>query len=295
MPDDQNASSASSNILSSWIETSTDFWGAMLKAWATSPIDQEGLKTPEGGNKSRTQESLESVLKTWQTLSSVARDPGAMDALSNVTQAMPDILRKMVQSSWQSLFHIQQQWFKKIGRIDQSAKAYSFEHLEKNTFKAWAEIYESEFSQFFNIPQLGLTRLYQEKLNRAVDNGNRFQSAFAEFMHLFYLPMEKSFKVLQDELAKMAKDGNLADDYNSYYRLWIKILEGHYMNLFKSPEYSLALGETLATLEEFLKSRDAVIQDILKGLSIPTQKDMDDLYKEVYQLKRKIRKLEKEH
>ena len=247
MPDDQNASSASSNILSSWIETSTDFWGAMLKAWATSPIDQEGLKTPEGGNKSRTQESLESVLKTWQTLSSVARDPGAMDALSNVTQAMPDILSKMVQSSWQSLFHIQQQWFKKIGRIDQSAKAYSFEHLEKNTFKAWAEIYESEFSQFFNIPQLGLTRLYQEKLNRAVDNGNRFQSAFAEFMHLFYLPMEKSFKVLQDELAKMAKDGNLADDYNSYYRLWIKILEGHYMNLFKSPEFSLALGQTLGS------------------------------------------------
>jgi class III poly(R)-hydroxyalkanoic acid synthase PhaE subunit len=294
MSDDQNVFSDPSNLLSAWIQTASDFWGEMLQAWSGPAKDREAAATSEYQDKSRPQETLAAVLKTWQTLSAVAQDPGASEALSNVTHTMPDILRKMVQAGWQGLFHVQQQWLEKAGRIERSTQAYSFEHLDKNTFKTWAEIYENEFRQFLHIPQLGLTRVYQEKFNQAMDNYNRFQTAFAGFMYLFYLPMEKSLKVLQDEVGKMAEEGKLTEDYNAYYRQWIKILEGHYMNLFKSAEYVQTMGETLDTLEEFLKARDSVIQDLLKALAVPTQKDMDDLYQEMYQLKKRIRKLEKE-
>jgi class III poly(R)-hydroxyalkanoic acid synthase PhaE subunit len=266
----------------------------MLQSWsATAGKHPESGPRSESDTQSRAQESLEAVLKTWQTLSTVAQDPGASEALNNLSHTLPDVTRKMVQAGWQGVFHIQQQWLERVGRIEKSTQAYSFEHIDRNTFRAWAEIYENEFSQFFRIPQIGLTRFYQEKFNRALDNYNRFQTAFIEFMYLFYLPMEKSFKVLQDEVTRMAEGGKLAEDYNSYYRLWIKILEGHYMNLFKSTEYVQAMSETLHALEDFVRARDAVIQDLLKALAVPTQKDMDDLYREIYQLKKKLRKLEK--
>jgi hypothetical protein len=107
------------------------------------------------------------------------------------------------------------------------------------------------------------------------------------------MPIEKSFKVLQDKVAKMAETGELPEDYNAYYRLFIKILEGRYMTLYKSPEYLSVMGKTLTALEEFLMARETITQDVLKGLAVPTQKDLDELYREIYILKKKIRKIEK--
>jgi polyhydroxyalkanoate synthesis regulator phasin len=40
-------------------------------------------------------------------------------------------------------------------------------------------------------------------------------------------------------------------------------------------------------------ARETITQDMLKGLAVPTQKDLDELYREIYNLKKKIRKLEK--
>lgn len=293
MPDNRKVGSDTENLMSLWIQTASDFWGDMLRSWSSSTPEAATGTGTDRSAKSRSQESLEAVLKTWQTLSSAAGDPGAMDAISKLTHALPDVLQQIVMTSWQGYFQFQQQWLEKAGRLGKTTQAYSFENLEQETFKSWTQIYENEIRQFFAVPQLGLTRFYQEKINQALDRFNQFQNAFAEYLQMFFLPMEKSFKALQDEINRLAEQGQLSEDYTAYYRLWIKILEGHYMTLYKSPEYVAVMSKTLNALEEYLQSRDAVIQDLLKGMAVPTQKDMDDLYKEIYHLKKKIRKLEK--
>jgi hypothetical protein len=217
-----------------------------------------------------------------------------MEAFSNLGQAMPDVLSQMVQASWKSYFSLQQQWLEKAGRIGDSTRAFNFDNLDKEAFKAWTEIYEKEFRQFYYIPQLGLTRFYQEKFSETLDKHNRFQSQFAEFMHLIFLPIEKTLKVLQQQLSDLARKEKLPENSNDYYKLFIKILEGHYMSLFKSPEYVSAMTKTLDALEDFLMARDSMNQDLFKAMSMPTQDDMDDLYKELYQLKKRIKILEKE-
>jgi polyhydroxyalkanoate synthesis regulator phasin len=39
---------------------------------------------------------------------------------------------------------------------------------------------------------------------------------------------------------------------------------------------------------------EKVLEDILRMLPVPNQKDMDELYKEIYLLKKKVKTLEKE-
>lgn len=296
MTDDQNAFADSENLLSAWLKTASDFWGSMLQSWPQADTEPAGAAstTTDDKDKSRSRESFETVLKTWQTLSAVAGDSGAMEAVSNLGHAMPDVLLKMVRASWQGYFNLQQQLIEKAGRIGRSTQAYSFENLDEEVFKAWTDVYEKEFRQFFYLPQLGLTRIYQEKFNQAADKFNRLQAVFGEFMTVFYMPMEKSFKVLQDKVAKMAEAGELPEDVNAYYRMFIKILEGHYMTLYKSPEYLSVMGKTLTALEEFLIARETITQDMLKGLAVPTQKDLDELYREIYTLKKRIRKFERQ-
>jgi hypothetical protein len=217
---------------------------------------------------------------------------------------------------------LQQQWLEKAGRIGDSTRAFNFENIDKEVFKAWTDIYEKEFQQFFNIPQLGLTRFYQEKFGETLDKYNRFQSQYAEFMHLIFLPIEKSSKVLQEQLSNlahegklpensnlpieksskvlqeqlsnMAHEGKLPENSNDYYKLYIKILEGHYMSLFKSPEYISSMAKTLGALEDFIVARNAIAQDFLKTMAVPTQDELDELYKDLYHLKKRIRILEKE-
>jgi polyhydroxyalkanoate synthesis regulator phasin len=98
---------------------------------------------------------------------------------------------------------------------------------------------------------------------------------------------------MQAKLAEMAEAGELPDDARAYYQMWIKILEGHYMTLFKSPEYAETMSQTLNALEDYKMTSSKVVEDILEMFPVPTQKDMDELYKEIYLLKKKIKALEK--
>ena len=65
------------------------------------------------------------------------------------------------------------------------------------------------------------------------------------------------------------------------------------MKLFQSDDYLQSLAKTINALNEYIRARRTVLEDALKSLPIPTETDMDELYKEIYELKRRLRALEK--
>lgn len=79
----------------------------------------------------------------------------------------------------------------------------------------------------------------------------------------------------------------------SYYYPWIKLLEGHYLELFRSSEYSAVMVKTLSVMNEFVEARQTVVNDLLRQFNIPTHQDLDELAKEIYLLKRRMRAHEK--
>jgi polyhydroxyalkanoate synthesis regulator phasin len=105
--------------------------------------------------------------------------------------------------------------------------------------------------------------------------------------------MTKSFSVIQEKLGQLSEAGELPEDSKQYYQMWIKILEGHYMTLFQSAEYIETLAKTMDALAEFSAAKNDLLQDLLNALPVSTQKDMDDLYHEIYLLKKRIKALEK--
>lgn len=291
MPDSQQKEpSAMEDLIASWVKSSGDFWEAMMKKTPASPASafEKGADM-----KSRYAESLETLLKRWQSLSSAANDPQMADTALKGLNTLPEFFLTLAKTGWEASARLQKQALDKAGKIGQKTEAYNFDNLDQDLFKVWKEIYEEEFRQYFNIPQLGLTRYYQERFNRFLDQSNLLQATLSEFLFLLYLPMEKSFKVLQEKMDELSKEGNLPDKSKDYYNLWLKILEGHYMNLFKSSEYLSALRETLNQLEAFSIAKNQFLQDLLQNLPVPTNKEMDDMYKELYILKKRVKSLEK--
>ena len=280
-------------LLAAWMKSATDFWGSMAQMWTGVATSSEMPTAPPKGDKGRMQDSLESALRIWQTFSSAFAEPGAADNLTKGINTLPEILMKTAKTGWDGCFQLQQQWMERIGRIGKSTEAYKFENLDQDTFKAWLEIYDKEFRQFLKVPQLGLTRFYQERMAGFLDKFNLFQGAMAEFMYLIYLPMEKSFKVMQEKVEELTVEGELPENSQDYYRMWLKILEGHYMTLFKSSEYTQVLGNTLNAIEDYTAARQQLLQDMMQMFQMPTNRKMDELYKEIYALKKRIKKLER--
>jgi polyhydroxyalkanoate synthase subunit PhaE len=276
-----------------WIKFVTDFWTGQTQIWQLPHAAPD--PSAQKSDAHSAQSALDAAIRNWQAVSAAMSTPESMESLLKSAGAMPELLSKMAQNTVDGTIQLLQKWLERCGRIGETVDAYSFEQLDENMFRAWTDMYETEFRQFFNIPQLGLLRGYQEKFNQAMDKYNVYHSTLSEFVRVLSLPVSHSVAVMQEKLGEMAEKGGLPDDSQKYYRLWIKILEGHYMKLFQSPEYTRILANTLNAISDFTAARDAVIQDMLSGLPIPSRKEIDDLERELYELKKRIQALEKGH
>ena len=140
---------------------------------------------------------------------------------------------------------------------------------------------------------MGTGRVYQEKINRLTDKLRSYQAAVSEFQTLLSAPMEKSFADMSEELDRLKEKGEAEQDSRAYYGIWIKILENHYMSLFKSNEYRLALSRVLNETAAFRITGNDVLAEFLEFLPIPTNKEIDEIYKELYMLKKQTREATK--
>lgn len=292
MTNEHDRDTTANDWLAQWNQSMTDVWAGMLRLWF--PENSSANRHAEQGQAGpHTRASVEAALKNWQAVSAAMTAPESMEALFKGVGAMPEMVAKLARTSLDSYLEMQAKSLERIGKLGEHVDAYTFAEIDQSLFQAWTEIYEKEFSRFFQVPKLGLVREYQERISRSMDAYNRYQAALNEFLRLLALPISRSFTVLQDQLGTMAEEGKLPEDSRAYYEMWVKVLEGHYMTLFQTPEYGEALSKTLNSLSAYQTARNAVIEDMLAGLPIPTRTEIDALYEEIHRLKRRLRALEK--
>jgi class III poly(R)-hydroxyalkanoic acid synthase PhaE subunit len=289
MNQDSQEKNTMDSLMAAWMKSASDFWMSGPKMWPGSSDASPGGLGSTQGLGDRSQGGWPAAFKLWNALFSSLSTPEAMETFFKGASVSPEIFMKMSRTGMEGYAAFYQQWLKKTGNLAQPEKAYHFENLDENVFYAWKELYEKEIQPFLNVPQLGLARSYQERVNEALDRFNLYQAEVAGFLRILYVPVEKSLRVMEEKIEELSKEGKLSENFKEYYDMWIKVLEGHYMTLFKSPEYLKALSNTLNANENFKMARHNMMVDILQSLPIPTNKDMDELYKEIYLLKKTVK------
>jgi polyhydroxyalkanoate synthesis regulator phasin len=277
-----------------WMKSAMDFWLSGAGMWpgmSSSRQDSDAQTTGQNDFKTRSQEAWEKPFKVFESLFSNFSDAEGLSAFITGTGALPDMMMRMLRSGYDGYSKLYQQWLEKLGKVGESGEPYRFENLDEDLFKGLMDIYVKEIQPILNAPQLGLNRLYQERVFQTLDKYNLYQGSLGEFMRLLFLPVEKSLRVMEKEIERLGAEGKLSENFNDYYRMWIKILEGHYMTLLKSPDYLDSLVRTLNTVQDFKMAQHKMLADMLQSLPIPTNKEMDELYKEIYLLKKKVKQL----
>ena len=280
-------------MVTTWMKSMNDFYSSFTAKTDGQPSGSDHANESDDKSAPKTQEAIENTLKNWQRMASAMATPESVEALLKGSGAMPEMLVKLAQTSMGSMIELQQGVIQRLVRMGESTKAYQFQNIDENISRIWTDIYEKEFRQFFHIPQLGLMRTYQEKANQVADKYNVFQSTLSEFLSLLGMPFARSMQVMQEKVGDMAESGALPEDFKAYYNMWVKVLEGHFMTLFQTPEYVETLARTVNALADFSAARDAALEDMLGVLPVARKTEMDDMARELYELKKRLRKLEK--
>jgi len=115
----------------------------------------------------------------------------------------------------------------------------------------------------------------------------------AEFIYMLYLPVKKSLRAMAG-VGGVGRQETPPEDFKEYYKGWLKILEGHYMTLFQSEEYIRTLVQALNALQEFTMAKNDLLAETMEALSLPSRRDLDAVYREMYELKKSVKELAKE-
>lgn len=296
MSEESKGSDGSEALFSTWMKTANDFWGSLIKTWPVFSPSLEKVPSTEKDDQAqgKTEDAEESLQKFWQIFFPFLENPVLAEAMSKGIPSLPETVAQVARVAFEGHANLQKQWLDRMGRTETPPEAApKAGDGEQEPFKTWMAFYEKEFRKYFTMPPLGLTRFYQERLAQAMDQFNLYQAALNDFFHLLYQPLEKSNQGLQEKLTTLAEEGKAPEKFQDYYHLWLNILEGHYQTLFKSTEFTKILAETLQATENFMEAKQAILQDLMQLLPVPTHKDMEELYRELYLLKKKVSELEK--
>lgn len=161
------------------------------------------------------------------------------------------------------------------------------EETSKLFFETALQAYEQQVGQFFKLPQLGLTRTYQDRTNQCINEFNRFVLEMNKFYTLLAAPMGKA-------MVELEKNGGITvAEPENVYEQWIKILERCYQELFHSPDFVSTLHRLLARYSTYQAAQNQLITDFLKYSPISSKEDFDAVARENYEMKRELRKIKK--
>lgn len=268
---------------SDWTRSFMNFWQSTASTW------QDLFALCAGGPQRQTEAYREKAFGTWSALWSGMFNPEVVQNLKNVgafSEVAVGSARSMLDGCLRFQCLVQTVM---SGQVQGSEPGFA--KMQQDVFQSWIEFHEKEIQPLLRMPQVGLTRFYQEKLNLFFDRLNLYQAALVEFQYLLSLPMESSLRDIKDKL----DEGQEGGDFKETYSAWIKALEARYMELFKSEEWRRCLCRLVDEAASFRLSRNEVLMDFMQFLPVPTNKDMDEVYKELYELKKMVKELIKKN
>ena len=287
--DRNDSASAESMVKASldfWESTANLWFGVMKTAMSAPGFPGAASKAEENDRRDTPPESdaQSEFDRFWRAYFRSLQ--GAGDAPAGV---IPEMALKIMEPLWNQLAS-----FSKPAADREKVGLEEFSEFVRGVSRTWFGSYEEEMKKYLNMPQLGPMRYYQERLNMTVDRFQTFRGRLLEFAGIFYGPIEESLHLMEEEMKSAdGKGEEFLKDHRAWYRTWISKLEKKYMEMLRSSNYISTLQETLKALYEYRKARQQFLIDVLQDFPIPTNREMDEVYKDLYRIKKRLKALER--
>jgi len=152
------------------------------------------------------------------------------------------------------------------------------------------ELYQQSVGKYLTAPQFGIPREALQHINIAISAYHKFMGAVGDFLIMFSTPFKNSMDILQQAVKDRERTDEGFKNAKEVYNFAVKIFDKEYEDWLKSPAGVQSVANMVDTYLEYRKKLNPVRDIWLKSLSIPTKREMEDVYKGIYDLKKKTRK-----
>ncbi len=152
----------------------------------------------------------------------------------------------------------------------------------------WREVYDETLGRVFRMPAFGLTKEHTERLRRTYDAFVQYWLSLPSFYQLVYNTGSEALKEVFEKVQNLKFDEVTPETVREIYQIWWTTNENAFFELFKSPEFCSAMGEVLNYGLRLKKRLDELTAEWCKALSIPSNREFDEVAMAVQELRRKV-------
>lgn len=163
-----------------------------------------------------------------------------------------------------------------------------------DALKEWKDAYNKTFGILVKSPVVGSSRELLEQNNRAVDSMVDMLISVSEFITKALSVGYKNSQEVFEEYFDSVDKGEDPKTFNEFYKMWSKHVENAIEKYFYTDEFSKLIAKAADSYMIFKIEYDKLIEKSLSDSPIVTKSEVDNVYKNVYELRREVRSLKKE-
>ena len=161
-----------------------------------------------------------------------------------------------------------------------------------NAFHNAYTSFDKSFGRFLHIHAVGKDREKIELGLRGIDDLAVYMTRLVKYQQMMYVTGLKGFEKVIETLAEKIRRDEIKG-FNEFFDLWLDVNERKYLELGRTAEYSKIQGELLDSALTVRGHYFRLMELNLYDVPVALRSEMDDLYKTIYDLKKKVRGLER--
>lgn len=116
-----------------------------------------------------------------------------------------------------------------------------------------------------------------------------FNQYITEYYKQLATTWESAQKKVNQKAPKIPQD---VEHIEAFKRVWIDIFDNDFTELFDSKKFGENYGKLVSKELELTKHWNNIVNVILQSVNLPSKEEIDEVYKEIHALKKRVRKLE---
>lgn len=158
----------------------------------------------------------------------------------------------------------------------------------------WNLLYEETFGSLMQSPILGPTREFNGKLLRGFNAWTNFYRASLDYQVVLADIQIRSFEELMRELVTLAEKGKKVDDWREFQQLWSQVSDRVFAEAFCDEDNLKVRGKFLNALNTYRLHQQDLLELWLKAMNIPLRSEIDEVHKNIYELRKEVKRLKQE-
>ncbi len=162
----------------------------------------------------------------------------------------------------------------------------------------WTDIIHLMSSKPQSLASIGPMRAFaanSKKVTTELIEINEGLIGFNQYLAEYYKQLSDAWNVAQKKVNLKAPEiPRDVEQIEAFKRIWIDIFDNDFTELFDSKKFGENYGKLVSKELELTKHWNNIANVVLQSVNLPSKEEIDEVYKAVHSLKKRVGKLERE-